>query len=161
MTTKLAAEFLGTFWLVLRRCGSAALVAEIVMTSMFLLVIHGTTHRRAPVGFAGLAIGLCLTLIHPISYPSHQHLGEPGTQHRTCALRRRLGGPAAVALLDCAGSRARCSPAWSSARSSSPTCRSRRSRDGKSTSSVQEPHDLRTRSHAGQSSHGPDATHIH
>jgi len=80
MTTKLAAEFLGTFWLVLRGCGSAALVAEIVMTSMFLLVIHGTTHRRAPVGFAGLAIGLCLTLIHLIGYPSHQHLGEPGTQ---------------------------------------------------------------------------------
>jgi aquaporin Z len=36
---------------------------------MFLLVIHGTTHRRAPAGFAGLAIGLCLTLIHLISIP--------------------------------------------------------------------------------------------
>jgi aquaporin Z len=48
---------------------TAALVAEIVMTFMFLMVIHGTTHRRAPVGFAGLAIGLCLTLIHLISIP--------------------------------------------------------------------------------------------
>src|SRR5215467_4067071 len=48
---------------------TAALVAEIVMTFMFLTVIHGTTHRRAPVGFAGLAIGLCLTLIHLISIP--------------------------------------------------------------------------------------------
>jgi aquaporin Z len=47
----------------------AALVTEVVMTFMFLLVIHGTTHRRAPVGFAGLAIGLCLTLIHLISIP--------------------------------------------------------------------------------------------
>src|SRR5262245_64620795 len=47
----------------------AALVAEIVMTFMFLMVIHGTTHRRAPVGFAGLAIGLCLTLMHLISIP--------------------------------------------------------------------------------------------
>ncbi len=48
---------------------SAALVTEIVMTFMFLLVIHGSTHARAPVGFAGLSIGLCLTLIHLISIP--------------------------------------------------------------------------------------------
>ena len=39
------------------------------MTFMFLIVILGTTHRRAPVGFAGLAIGLALTLIHLISIP--------------------------------------------------------------------------------------------
>ena len=48
---------------------TAALVCEIVMTFMFLIVILGTTHRRAPVGFAGLAIGLGLTLIHLISIP--------------------------------------------------------------------------------------------
>jgi aquaporin Z len=48
---------------------TAALVTEVVMTFMFLLVIHGTTHHRAPVGFAGTAIGLCLTLIHLISIP--------------------------------------------------------------------------------------------
>jgi aquaporin Z len=48
---------------------SAALVCEIVMTFMFLMVILGTTHKRAPVGFAGLAIGLSLTLIHLISIP--------------------------------------------------------------------------------------------
>src|SRR5579862_2712951 len=48
---------------------TAALVTEIVMTFMFLIVILGTTHRRAPVGFAGLAIGLALTLIHLISIP--------------------------------------------------------------------------------------------
>jgi aquaporin Z len=47
----------------------AGLVCEIVMTFMFLLVILGATHRRAPVGFAGLAIGLALTLIHLISIP--------------------------------------------------------------------------------------------
>src|SRR5215468_788774 len=47
----------------------AALVTELVMTFMFLIVILGATHRRAPVGFAGLAIGLCLTLIHLISIP--------------------------------------------------------------------------------------------
>ena len=48
---------------------TAAMVSEVVMTFMFLLVIHGTTHHRAPVGFAGIAIGLCLTLIHLISIP--------------------------------------------------------------------------------------------
>ncbi len=48
--------------------GSAALT-EVVMTFMFLTIILGTTHTRAPVGFAGLAIGLALTLIHLISSP--------------------------------------------------------------------------------------------
>jgi aquaporin Z len=47
----------------------AALVAEVVMTFMFLIVILGATHARAPVGFAGIAIGLALTLIHLISIP--------------------------------------------------------------------------------------------
>lgn len=47
----------------------AALVCEIVMTFIFLLVILGATDSRAPKGFAGLAIGLCLTLIHLISIP--------------------------------------------------------------------------------------------
>jgi aquaporin Z len=48
---------------------TAGLVTEIVMTFMFLVVILCATHRRAPVGFAGVAIGLCLTLIHLISIP--------------------------------------------------------------------------------------------
>jgi len=48
---------------------TAAVVTEVVMTFMFLIVILGATHRRAPVGFAGLAIGLALTLIHLISIP--------------------------------------------------------------------------------------------
>jgi aquaporin Z len=47
----------------------AALVTEVVMTFMFLLVIHGATDKRAPQGFAPIAIGLCLTLIHLISIP--------------------------------------------------------------------------------------------
>ncbi|MBV9233269.1 MAG: aquaporin Z [Candidatus Eremiobacteraeota bacterium] len=47
----------------------SALVAEIVLTFVFLMVILGSTERRAPVGFAGLAIGLVLTLIHLISIP--------------------------------------------------------------------------------------------
>jgi len=48
---------------------TAALVCEVAMTFMFLTIILGTTHKRAPVGFAGLAIGLGLTLIHLISIP--------------------------------------------------------------------------------------------
>ena len=47
----------------------ASLVTEVVMTFMFLIVILGATHTRAPVGFAGMAIGLALTLIHLISIP--------------------------------------------------------------------------------------------
>jgi aquaporin Z len=47
----------------------AALVSEFVMTFMFLIVILGATDDRAPKGFAGLAIGLALTLIHLISIP--------------------------------------------------------------------------------------------
>jgi aquaporin Z len=47
----------------------AALVTEVVMTMMFLVVILGATDSRAPQGFAPLAIGLCLTLIHLISIP--------------------------------------------------------------------------------------------
>lgn len=47
----------------------AALVAEIVMTMMFLFIILGSTDKRAPQGFAPIAIGLGLTLIHLISIP--------------------------------------------------------------------------------------------
>ncbi len=47
----------------------AGLVSEIVMTFMFLIVILGATHSKAPKGFAGIAIGLALTLIHLISIP--------------------------------------------------------------------------------------------
>ncbi|MGB8517608.1 MAG: aquaporin Z [Gallionella sp.] len=47
----------------------AALVTEVVMTMMFLLIILGATAKRAPAGFAPLAIGLGLTLIHLISIP--------------------------------------------------------------------------------------------
>jgi aquaporin Z len=48
---------------------TAGLISELVMTFMFLIVILGATHQRAPVGFAGIAIGLALTLIHLISIP--------------------------------------------------------------------------------------------
>ena len=48
---------------------TAAFLTEGVMTFFFLLVILGVTSKKASAGFAGLAIGLCLTLIHLISIP--------------------------------------------------------------------------------------------
>lgn len=47
----------------------AALITEVVMTAFFLLIIMGATDKRAPAGFAPIAIGLALTLIHLISIP--------------------------------------------------------------------------------------------
>ncbi|MFV0378425.1 MAG: aquaporin Z [Mangrovibacterium sp.] len=47
----------------------AALICEIVMTCVFVIIILGAIHKNAPQGFAGLAIGLGLTLIHLISIP--------------------------------------------------------------------------------------------
>lgn len=47
----------------------ACFVAEVVLTFMFVLIIHGATDHRAPVGFAGIAIGLGLTLIHLVGIP--------------------------------------------------------------------------------------------
>ncbi|MGB8470423.1 MAG: aquaporin Z [Candidatus Sulfotelmatobacter sp.] len=47
----------------------AGFLAEVVLTAFFLIVIMGATDSRAPKGFAGLAIGLCLTLIHLVCIP--------------------------------------------------------------------------------------------
>jgi aquaporin Z len=47
----------------------AVLICEVVLTAVFLLVILGSTAKRAQAGFAGIAIGLCLTLIHLVSIP--------------------------------------------------------------------------------------------
>lgn len=47
----------------------AAFIAEVVMTFFFVIVILGATHKLAPKGFAPLAIGLCLTLIHLVTIP--------------------------------------------------------------------------------------------
>jgi aquaporin Z len=47
----------------------AAFVAEVVLTTFFLIIIMGSTDKRAPAGFAPIAIGLALTLIHLIGIP--------------------------------------------------------------------------------------------
>ena len=48
---------------------AAVFIAEVLLTAFFLLIIHGATDKRAPAGFAPIAIGLALTLIHLISIP--------------------------------------------------------------------------------------------
>ena len=48
---------------------AAVFIAEALLTGFFMLVIHGATDKRAPAGFAPIAIGLCLTLIHLVSIP--------------------------------------------------------------------------------------------
>jgi aquaporin Z len=68
----------------------AALVTEVVMTAMFLIVILGATDKAASTGFAGLAIGLCLTLIHLISIPVTNTSVNPA----------RSTGPALVLFLN-------------------------------------------------------------
>jgi aquaporin Z len=55
----------------------AALITEVVMTMMFLVIILGATDKRAPQGFAPIAIGLALTLIHLISIPVTQTSVNP------------------------------------------------------------------------------------
>jgi aquaporin Z len=56
---------------------ASGIVTELVMTFMFLFVILGATDNRAPKGFAPIAIGLCLTLIHLISIPVTQTSVNP------------------------------------------------------------------------------------
>ena len=48
---------------------ASAFVAEVVLTAIFLFVIFGSTHKNAPKGFAGISIGLSLTLIHLVGIP--------------------------------------------------------------------------------------------
>ena len=59
----------------------AALLTELVMTMMFLIIIMGSTDKRAPQGLALLAIGQGLDADPPDQHSGDQHVGEPGTQH--------------------------------------------------------------------------------
>lgn len=67
----------------------AALVCEVVMTAFFLIVILGATDERTPGGFAPIAIGLCLTLIHLISIPVTNTSVNPA---RSTAVAVYVGG---------------------------------------------------------------------
>ena len=78
---------------------TACLTAEVVLTFMFLMIILGATDERAPKGFAPIAIGLGLTLIHLIGIPVTNLIGESRAQHGSGGVRRRLGSRAVVAVL--------------------------------------------------------------
>lgn len=73
----------------------AAFVCELVLTCIFLYVILGATDKRAPKGFAPIAIGLCLTLIHLISIPVTNTSVNPA---RSVATAVFAGGPALAQL---------------------------------------------------------------
>jgi len=64
----------------------AALATEVVLTFIFMTVILVATSKRAVVGFAGIPIGLTLTLVHRVEFQSRMY-GEPGAQHaaRRCS----------------------------------------------------------------------------
>lgn len=67
----------------------SALIAEIVLTAVFLIIIMGSTHHQAPIGFAPIAIGLGLTLIHLISIPITNTSVNPA---RSTAVALFVGG---------------------------------------------------------------------
>ena len=73
----------------------AAFVTEAVLTAMFLFVIMGATDKKAPAGFAPIAIGLCLTLIHLISIPVTNTSVNPA---RSSAMAVFVGGMAVQQL---------------------------------------------------------------
>ena len=78
---------------------------EVVLTFMFLIVILGATDGRAPAGFAPHRDRARPDADPPDRHPGHQHVGEPGAQHRAGAVRRRLGAAAALAVLARAAAR--------------------------------------------------------
>ncbi len=69
----------------------AGLVTEVVMTAFFLIIILGATAKKAPAGFAPIAIGLALTLIHLVSIPVTNTSVNPA---RSVAVALFAGGPA-------------------------------------------------------------------
>lgn len=73
----------------------AAFLTEVVMTAMFLVIILGATHRNAPAGFAPIAIGLGLTLIHLISIPVTNTSVNPARSTGVAL----FAGPAAIGQL--------------------------------------------------------------
>ena len=77
---------------------TAAIVIEILLTLVFVLVIHGVTDRRAPVGLAPAGHRPHADAHPPDRHPGGQHLGEPGPLARSGAVRRRLGAQPALGV---------------------------------------------------------------
>jgi aquaporin Z len=77
----------------------SAIIAEVVLTFMFLMVILGATDKRAPAGFAGIAIGLVLTLIHLISIPIDNTSVNPARSTGPAIFATAFGGGAELSQL--------------------------------------------------------------
>jgi hypothetical protein len=94
---RLGAEFIGTFMLVSAVCGAALFSA---LTALFLIVIIGVTSKKAPAGFAPIAIGLTLTFMHLAAIPVSEGypLARPGAT-ALCTRRswRRRSAPPRIA----------------------------------------------------------------
>ena len=88
----------------------ACVLAELLLTFFFVIVILGSTDQRAAKGFAPLAIGLCLTLIHLNRHSGDECLREPGAIYGSCTCggceRKQLGAAATLAILG--GTAGRC-----------------------------------------------------
>ena len=80
---------------------TSALIIEVVITFIFLFVILRSTYTKAPRGFAGLAIGLCLTLIHLISIPVTNTSVNPARSTSQALFCWRLGIRPALVILAC------------------------------------------------------------
>ena len=72
---------------------TVAVITEVVMTCIFLLVIFGATSEKAPAGFAGIAIGLSLTLIHLVSIPVTNTSVNPARSLAVAVLDKFSGVP--------------------------------------------------------------------
>ena len=77
---------------------ASCFLSEVIATFFFLYVIIGTTSKGAAIGFAGIPIGLCLTLIH-LFLTSHQCLSQSGAKHRPRTVCRRSVYRAALVVL--------------------------------------------------------------
>ena len=78
---------------------ASVFIAEVVLTFLFLLVVHGSTHERAPKGFAGIAIGLTLTLIHIVAIPIDGTSVNPARSLGPALYCRRYSVESALGLL--------------------------------------------------------------
>jgi aquaporin Z len=83
----------------------SGLLTEVVMTFMFLMVILGATDARAPQGFAPLAIGLCLTLVHLVSIPVTNTSVNPARSTGPAMIVGGLGARTALDVLGCTAHR--------------------------------------------------------
>ncbi len=91
---------------------AACLTAEVVLTFMFLMIILGATDARAPKGFAPIAIGLGLTLIHLIGIPVTNLSVNPARSTGPAVFVGGLGTGAVMAVLGGSDHRARRWRAW-------------------------------------------------